>query len=151
MNVKTLTDLLKKLSPILKAMGMDPNKIINKFGRDKLAPYWERAKRETVIRLENDGLTPALKAQDPDTERVLIRMAMFFHAKHAAQLLLADIPGVRGLGANVRKRVAGLIGDAARDAHDEKLVAELSPQVEPTTTTAAFVDLMSHAFFERLN
>ena len=131
-----LTGILKQLAPILKVLGIDPDKIINKFGRAQIEPLFTAVIPVVTARLEKDGLTPAAKGDGPDAERLVIRAAMYLLAK---SVFATKLPK----GANVA-------ADFLRDQHDDQVVALVSPQVNAQTTTAELVRIVSHEFKERI-
>lgn len=136
MNLGELTGLLGKLQPILKVLGIDPVKMANSYGRAQLEPLFRQVAPDVVRRMEKDGLTPALKGDSPKAERQVVRSAMYLIAKEVFRYKLP--------------RGASLAADYLRDAHDSEVVAQVSPLIDATTSTAALVELVIDTWIERI-
>lgn len=119
-------DLLKQLRPIAHLLGLD--KRANALGRAQVEPLFLAAVPRVVARLEADGHTFATEGDGPESERFLIRSAMYLLAKDA---LSTKLP-----------RGANLAADYLRDKQASKIVALVAPQVDRNTTMTALVELV---------
>ena len=131
-----LTGLLGKLAPILKVLGIDPAKMANSFGRHQVEGLFRAQVAGVALRLEEDGLTPAVKGETPEAERQMVRSAMYLLAK--------------GVFATKLPKGANVAADQLRDLHDDKIVARVSPQIDHTTTTTAMVELVAREWVDLL-
>jgi hypothetical protein len=130
---------LKNLLPLLKTLGIDPQKFLSKWERDTVGPLLEKGVPAVVARLTKDGITPALKAATPAGERLFIRSALYLLLKEAFRQL-PMIPAF----------VLPHLADAFRDPVGDKIVTTVGPQMDASTPTAAAVRLILAAYVEQV-
>jgi len=126
------TDLLHQLQPIAHLLGLD--KRANTLGRAQVEPLFLAAVPRVVARLEADGHTFAKEGDGPESERFLIRSAMYLLAKDA---LITKLP-----------KGANLAADYLRDKAGDKIVAAVAPQVDRNTSMAELVWLIAKEWEE---
>lgn len=130
-----LPPFLEKILPVLRALGIVPDTLVNKFGREQVARRVNKALPKIVARLEKDKITPAIKAVTPEGEAMFVSAAMYNIAKAVTSVL--------PFGANVA-------ADYIRDQHRLEVRKLVEPQITAETTTEAAVTLIAKEFIERV-
>ena len=125
---------LQGILGILKGLGIDPQAMLKGLEQKTLLARLNAGLSVVVARLEKDGLTPALKASSPESERQFIRSAMYLSLKAAMPM----------------RQGANVVADFIRDAHDDQVVSMVSAAIEPTTPTVDAVRLINKALAERI-
>lgn len=131
MDPQNALSMLKTALPLLKAMGIDPQRYASQLERSFVRGRMEAHVSAIVRDLEQHGLTPA---GDGKVRRQMVRSAMFQLVKHA-------LPISQG---------AGHVADIIRDSHEKKVVPLVIAQLQSGTSTEAAVRATMDAFLERL-
>lgn len=126
--------MLTTILPLLKAVGLNPERQARKFSRGQVEARFVAALPAVLARLEKDGLTPDLKAVDPRAERQFIRSTMYLLLKQSWPL----------------RQGASLAGDFLRDQYDDAVVESASAEIEPSTSTLAAVTVIANHLLDRM-
>lgn len=137
MNVAGLPDILQKVLPVLKALGIDPQAFASKWERDQLKARLDPGVPAVVARLDKDGMGKLLTDGRADSQRQYIRAALYLLLKEALKKI-------------VPLQVAPHLADALRDAVDGKVVHLVQPQLGTLTTPQAVVRAIEAAYIEQV-
>ena len=125
--------ILTALLPLLRALGINPEKYVNDFARDTVRERMRRAVPDITTDLTKRGLTPARFDEEP-VKRQFIRSAMF-------QALKAALPFRNG---------AGHVADFIRDQHDDQVLARVDDRLTPDVQAGAAVGWIVDELVERM-
>lgn len=137
LNLTLNPQALELLQPLLRLAGVDPGTIGRKLGRAQVAGRMQKATAAVVGRMEDARLTPALKGDSPQAERVLVREAMRLLAKEIVRPV-------------VPRWAVAFVADGIRDAYDDQVVPLALPRFDAGNTTAEMVWVVQEAWLEVL-
>src|SRR5687768_9780468 len=107
LSVIGLGSSLGRLLPVLKLIGIDPEKIAKNYVDTEVKKKLLAGVPAVVSRMTADKMTLADKGDMPEAERLVIRAAMYLLLKEVFRKILPS-----------RSRGANLVADFIRDQHD---------------------------------